>query len=157
MKHLYGLAIMLALFSPLALAVDHYQATVATTALTIQQPAAAATARRITFGDAANNVAGASVYCASASTATLSWSGTAASATTVAEVKIIGTANASGATIWSGSNVGAGTTGQTVNIAAGETINYSLGWFLLQGNGTTKNLTISTSNTCTITFNYSAT
>lgn len=153
MKYSYGLVLTLALFFPSsALAVDHYIASVATTALTIQQPATGA--RRITFGDPQN--AGASVYCASAATATLKWAGTAATATTVAEKKVIGTANASGVTIWSGSDVGAGTGGPVYNVPAGDTVNFGLSWFVLQGNGTAINITIATSSTCTITFTYSA-
>lgn len=155
MKLFYGLGLALALFflfPSSALAVDHYIASVATTALTIQQPSTGA--RRITFGDSQN--AGASVYCASAATATLKWAGTAATATTVAEKKVIGTANASGVTIWSGSDVGTGTTGPVYNVPAGGTLNVGLSWFVLQGNGTAINITIATSGTCTITFAYSA-
>lgn len=135
-----------------AFALDHYIASVDTTKLTIQQPATGA--RRITFGDSVT--AGASVYCASAATATLSWSGTAASSTTVAEKRVIGTGQASNATLWSASDVGAGTTGPIYNVPAGGTVNIGLEWFVLRGNGTTINLTIATSGTCTITIAYSA-
>lgn len=131
---------------------DHYIATASTTALTVQQPAS--NARQITFGS--STVAGASVYCASASTATLKWSGTAASATAGSEVKLPGTRYASGMTVWTGSNVGSGTTGPVYNVPAGGTINLDLTWFKFGTGGTTQNLTIATSNSCTITFAYSA-
>ncbi len=131
---------------------DHYVATANTTALTIQQPAA--NARQITFGDVQN--AGASVYCASAQTATISWGGTAATATAGSELKILGTQQPSGVTVWTGSNVGAGTTGPVYNVAAGQTLLVSLSWFHLGTQGTSENLTVMTSGTCTITFLYGA-
>lgn len=133
--------------------VDHYIASAATTALTVQQPVAD-DARLITFGD--SNVAGASVYCASASTATIKWNGTAATATAGTEVKLPGTQRPSGMTIWTGSNVGTGTTGPVYNVAAGSTFPIDLTWFVLGTQGTATNLTIATSNSCTITFAYTA-
>lgn len=131
---------------------DHYIASASTTALTLQQPAA--NARQITIGD--SNNAGASVYCASASTATVSWNGSAATATAGTEVKLPGTQQPSGMTIWTASNVGGGTTGPVYNMAAGGTLNLSFTWFMLGTQGPGTNLTISTSNSCTITFAYSA-
>lgn len=133
--------------------VDHYIASASTTALTLQQPVAA-DARLITFGDA--NVAGASVYCASASTATISWNGAAATATAGTEAKLPGTQRPSGMTVWTASNVGAGTTGPVYNVPAGATFSIDLSWFVFGRQGTTENLTISTSNSCTITFAYAA-
>lgn len=133
-------------------AVDHYIATASTTALTIQQPATGA--RLIDFGD--NRVAGATIYCAGAQTATLKWNGTAATATAGSEAKLPNTANASGATIWTASNVGSGTTGPTYNIGAGDTLALDLSWLQLRGNSTAVNFTIATTGTCTITFAYSA-
>jgi len=132
---------------------DHYVASAATTKLTVQQPAT--NARQITFGSGANTT-GASVYCGSASTATFSWSGAAATATAGTETKLPGTFQPSGATIWTASNVGNGTTGPVYNIPAGATMAFDLSWFQLGTQGTTSNLTIATSNSCTITFNYSA-
>lgn len=131
---------------------DRYMATAATTGLTIQQPAA--NARQITFGDAV--VPGASVYCVAAQTATLSWSGTAATATAGTELMLPGTFTPSNATVWTATNVGAGTTGQVYQVAAGATIAIPLPWFRLGTAGTAQNITIKTSGTCTITFNYSA-
>ena len=131
---------------------DHYIASASTTALTLQQPATGA--RQITFGDADN--AGASVYCASASTATVKWNGTAATATAGSEVKLPGTFQPSGMTVWTGSNVGTGTTGPVYNVPAGATLNISFTWFRFGTQGTATNLTIATSNSCTITFAYSA-
>lgn len=133
--------------------VDHYIASATTTALTVQQPVAA-DARIITFGDA--NVAGASVYCASASTATISWNGTAATATAGSEAKLPGTQRPSGMTVWTASNVGGGTTGPVYNVPAGSTFSIDLSWFIFGTQGKSENLTISTSNSCTITFAYSA-
>lgn len=133
--------------------VDHYIASASTTALTIQQPVAA-DARQITFGDA--NVAGASVYCLAAQTATIKWNGTAATATAGTEALLPGTQRPSGATIWTASNVGSGTTGVVYNVPAGATFPIDLTWFVLGTQGTGTNLTIATSGTCTITFTYSA-
>lgn len=132
--------------------VDHYTATANTTALTIQQPAT--NARQISFGS--STVAGASVYCAMASTATFSWSGTAATMTAGSELRLPGTQQPSGAKIWTSSNVGAGTTGPVYNIPAAGTMLFDLTWFRLGTQGTTANITITTSNSCTITFYYSA-
>lgn len=131
---------------------DHYKATAATTALTIQQPASGG--RQIVFGDA--QVPGATVYCAAAQTATISWNGTAATATTGTEVKLAGTTAASGVTVWTGSNVGAGTPGEPTNIPAGSTVNFVIPWIRFLANGTSVNLTVTTTGSCTITFNYSA-
>lgn len=135
--------------------VDHYSVSVATTALTIQQPVAA-DARQITFGDA--NVAGASVYCLLASTASISWNGAAATATaaTTAEKMLPGTQRPSGVTVWTGSNVGGGTAGPVYNVAAASTFWIDLTWFVLGRQGTSTNVTIATSNSCTITFAYTA-
>ena len=148
-----------ALAQPLSIPSDHYKAFASTTAMTIQAPActtAACAARQITFGDIANGVAGATVYCASASTATISWNGTAATTTAGTELKLPGTFAVSGATVWTASNVGTGTVGEAQQIAAGGTISFTLSWFRLGTQGTAQNLTITTNNTCTIAFNYSA-
>lgn len=133
--------------------VDHYLATAATTALTVQQPVAA-DARLITFGD--SNVAGASVYCAADSTATLAWNGTAATATAGTEKLLPGTQRPSGMTVWTGSNVSGGTTGPVYHVQAGQTFTIDLSWFVFGRQGTATNVTITTSNSCTITFAYSA-
>jgi len=133
---------------------DRYTASASTTAYTIQAPAS--NGRAIVFGSA--TTAGASIYCASAQTVTLKWNGAAATATTSAtEKKLPGTQQASGMTLWTGSNVGTGTTGPSYVVAAGGTLLLDLYNFRLAANGTASNLTISADGTCTITFYYSAT
>lgn len=133
---------------------DRYTAQATTTAYTIQAPAS--NGRQIVFGSP--TTAGASVYCANAQTATLSWNGTAATATTSAtEKKLPGTQQASGMTLWTGSNVGGGTTGPVFQVAAGSTLLIDLYNLRLQMNGAGNNLTITTNGSCTITFFYSAT
>lgn len=132
---------------------DHYIATASTTALTLQQPAS--NARQITIGD--SNVAGASVYCASASTATISWNGTVTTATAGSELMLPGTRNASAMTVWTATNQSsAGTTGPVYNVPAGATFVIDLTWFRFGTQGTSANITITTNNTCTITYAYSA-
>jgi hypothetical protein len=149
-KFLIGLALAVGLF---AQEQDHYVATASTTALTLQQPAS--NARQITFGSA--TVAGASVYCASASTATISWNGSVSTATAGTELKLPGTQRASGMTVWTATNQSsAGTTGPVYNVPAGLTYNIDLTWFRFGTQGTGANITITTSNSCTITFAYSA-
>lgn len=133
---------------------DHYIASASTTALTLQQPAV--NARQISFAPPGAGVASVSVYCASASTATFSWNGTAATATAASEIKLPGTQLPSGMTVWTGSNVGSGTTGPVYNIAAGQTMPFDLSYFKFGTQGTGANITITTSNSCTITFAYSA-
>jgi hypothetical protein len=140
-------------FCGLAFGQDHYIATANTTALTVQQPAL--NARQITFGSP--TVAGASVYCSSAQTATISWNGAAATSTAGTEKLLPGTQQPSGMTVWTASNAGAGTTGPVYNVAAGATFSLDLSWFRFGTQGTTANLTITTSGSCTITFAYSAT
>jgi hypothetical protein len=132
--------------------VDSYIATASTTALTMQQPPA--NGRQITFGSA--TLAGASVYCLAAQTATLSWNGTPATATAGSEVLLPGTQRPSGMTVWTASNVGSGTTGPIYNVGAGATFPLDLSRFSFGTQGSAQNLTIATSGTCTITFSYSA-
>jgi len=131
---------------------DHYIFTASTTAATVQQPAA--NARQITFGT--STVAGASVYCVAAQTAQISWNGTAATSTAGTELKLPGTRLPSNATVWTASNVGAGTAGPIYNVPAGGTMAFDLTWFRFGTGGTSQNITIATSGTCTITFAYSA-
>jgi hypothetical protein len=133
---------------------ERYTAQATTTAYTIQAPAN--NGRQIVFGT--QGTAGASVYCVAAQTATLSWNQVAATATTSAtEVKLPGTRNPSGMTLWTASNVSGGTTGPAYAIAAGATLLIDLYNFRLAANGTSNNLTISTTGSCTITYYYSAT
>ena len=152
MKMIKLLILLIASVAAFAQEADHYIASASTTALTIQQPAS--NARQISFNQALNE--GVSVYCASASTATFSWNGTAATATAGAEIKLPFTQRASGMTVWTGSNVGGGQTGPIYNVPAGSTMSFSLASFKFGTQGTTANLTITTSNACTITFSYSA-
>lgn len=149
------LALCLSVFGqvPSVPRIDHYVASASTTALTIQQPATGA--RRITFGSP--TIPSASIYCATAQTATVKWNGTAATSTAGTEAKLPGTTKASGVTVWTASNVGAGTTGPVYNVAAGATFNiFDLSWISFGATGTATNVTIATSGTCTITFYYSA-
>lgn len=139
----------LALVVP-GMAQSHFLATASTTALTIQQPTLASTTpfSQVYFDKA-------SVYCVAAQTATLSWNGTAATATTLATVAIPSMGSKSLATAWSGSNVGAGTTGPVYNVPAGGTFLIDLSWFQMGAPGAiTPNLTITTNGTCTITFTW---
>lgn len=153
MKTLLALSALLAL-PMFAQDHDHYIASASTTALTLQQPAS--NARQISFAPPGPGIASVSVYCASASTATFSWNGTAATATAGSEIKLPGTQYPSGMTVWTGSNVGSGTTGPVYNIAAGQTAPFDLSWFQFGTQGTGANLTVTTSNSCTITFAFSA-
>ncbi len=133
---------------------DRYTAQATTTAYTIQAPAT--NGRQIVFGSP--GTAGAAVYCAAAQTATLSWNGAAATATTSAtEIKLPGAQRASGVTLWTGSNVGSGTTGPVYHVAAGTTLLIDLYSFRMAMSGTANNLTITTNGSCTITYYYSAT
>lgn len=124
---------------------DRFVATANTTALTVQQPASGA--RQVWFEES-------SIYCASASTATSSWNGTAASATTVTIKGVPVSSRAATATAWSGSNVGAGTTGIVFNIPAGSTVPFDLRMFTMGASGTATNFTWTTSNSCTITIQW---
>ncbi len=134
---------------------DRYTAQATTsTGYTIQAPAT--NGRSIVFGSP--GTAGASVYCAAAQTATLSWNGTAATATTSTTEKMLpGTQQPSGMTLWTSSNVGGGTTGPVYNVAAGTTLLIDLYWLRLAANGTGNNFTITVNGSCTIAYYYSAT
>ncbi len=150
------LFVSLLLVCALAQAADpeRYTAQATTTAYTIQAPAN--NGRQVIFGT--EGTAGASVDCAAAQTATLSWNGAAATATTSAtEMMLPGTRNPSGMTLWTGSNVGGGTTGPVYNVPAGGTLLLDLFNLRLAKNGTANNFTITTNGSCTITFYYSAT
>lgn len=133
-------------------AADHYIASASTTAFSIQQPAT--NARQISFGSP--TVAGASVYCVAAATAQIKWNGAAATTTAGTELKLPGTQQPSGANVFTASNVGTGTAGPIYNVPAGGTMTFDLTWFRFGTQGTSANITIATSGTCTITFAYSA-
>lgn len=120
-----------------------YLATASTTALTIQQPAATDSIQ-VNFDQAW-------IYCAAEQTATLKWNGTAASATTLAVKRLPTTSAPATATAWSASNVGSGTTGPTYVVPAGLTYRINLAKFHMNRGGTSTNLTLSTTGTCTIT------
>lgn len=124
----------------------NYLATASTTALTIQQPAA--NAKQVVFDKAW-------VYCVAAQTVTLSWNGTAATATTLATLVLPPYRLPSQATAWSSSNAGGGTTGPVYNVGAGVTFPIDLSKIGLGAIGTGANLTITTSGTCTITVAWS--
>ena len=147
------LALLLFLIAGSLSAQNYYMASASTTALTLQQPATQA--RVVSFPQGGR--AGASVYCAGAQTATVKWNGTAATATAGTVVLVPPTVAPSAATVWTGSNVGAGTSGVVAQVAAGATITIDLGWFRMGAQGTGNNITIATSGTCTITFLWSET
>ena len=121
---------------------NRYFISAGTTALTIQQPSS--NANQVQFESA-------SIYCASASTATPSWNGTAATATTGTIKKAPGTSATPKATAWTGSNVGAGTTGPVYNIPAAQTMLFDLSNIIMGTTGTATNFTFTTNNSCTIT------
>lgn len=125
--------------------VDRYIATASTTALTVQQ--SASNARQVIFEQA-------TVYCASACTATPSWNGTAATSTTLAIIKAPGVRAAPTATAWSASNVGSGTTGVVYNVPAGGTLVFDMTSIQMGTTGTTTNFTYTTSGTATISVQW---
>lgn len=94
---------------------------------------------------------GASVYCATASTATLARGGTAPTTTEGLAVSLNGvsTIDASDVQVFTDSNVGSGTTLKTYTIAAGQEVGIDLSQFgLTKG----KTITISTTSSCRIFF-----
>jgi len=152
----FNAAVVLAFISIPLFAQNSYVAQATTTALTIQQPATNAKAVTLGVGPGSTEKA-ASVYCASAQTATLSWNGTAATTTSATVTPIPPTATSSNiAVAFAASNVGAGTSGPVYTIPAGATFLISLmGIRLPPGNGgSTNNFTITTSGTCTITITW---
>lgn len=128
---------------------QNYEVTASTTAVTIQANTIA-TGKTIQGGVA-------SVYCASAQTATISWNGTNATATAGTVLKLPGTREGARATVWTGSNVGGGTGGPVYNVPAGAPgIRIDFKNFFLAGDGgTAQNFTIKTDGTCTITMAWS--
>lgn len=124
---------------------SHYVVSASTTAVTIQQPASNST--QVSLGTAA-------VYCASAQTATLSWNGAAATATAGTVLSIPPVHLPASATVWTGSNVGSGTTGPVYNVPAASTFLIDMSWFKMGANGTRNNVTITTNGTCTITMSW---
>lgn len=152
MKKLITLLFLIVAASvPLLAQQDHYIASANTTVMTLQQPATQA--RIVEFPDGGR--AGASVYCASAQTATLTWNGTAATSTAGTTARIPPTGMPSSATVWTASNAGSGSFSLVMNVAAGQTFPIDLGWFKMGASGTTNNLTITTTGTCTITYMWS--
>ncbi len=127
---------------------QNYEVTASTTAVTIQ--ANTASTGRTIRGQTA------SVYCVAAQTATVKWNGTNATATAGTVLRLPGTSSAATATVWTGSNVGSGTTGPVYNVPAGGTMILDFSLFILGGGGGTgQNFTIATSGTCTITMAWS--
>lgn len=126
---------------------NRYIVTAATTALTVQQPAS--NANQVQFETA-------SVYCASASTVTPSWNGAAATATAATIKKSPQTLQPAKATAWSASNggVSGGTSGVVYNVPAAGTLPFDMSLITLGTNGTASNFTFTTSNSCTISFQW---
>lgn len=149
MKHLPALLalIICALFLSTipALAQSRYVATTgdvslsgATTAFTIQQPAAnGAQVQLIT----------AVIYCSVACDITQAQNGTAATATTGTATAIMPIGPAARATVWTASNVGGGTSiGGLLHLSAGERITLDLSSISLGNGGTGTNYTIAVSS-----------
>jgi len=143
--------LFLILSAPMFAQYSNYIATATTTKFTLQQPAT--NAKTVVFPQGGR--IGASVYCASADTLTLSWNGTAATATAGTIHAVPSTAIPASATVWTGSDVGSGTTAQTYAIAAAGTQNLDLGWFNMGANGTGNNITLATTGSCVMTFYWS--
>lgn len=148
MRRLYTLAVLVTALS-LCLtgqnAVNRYIATADTTALTVQQPTNGA--KQVQFETA-------SVYCAIACTATGSWNGTAASATTLTIKKAPGTFAQPAATAWSDSNAGSGTAGVVYNVPAGGTILFDMSGIYMGTSGTATNYTFTASQAATIAMQW---
>jgi len=128
---------------------NRYSVSASTTALTVQQPATAT--NFVQFETA-------TVYCSSGSTITPMWNATTVATATTATIKRSPqTTTLPAATAWSGSNAASGTTGRVDNIPAGGTFVYDMSDFTMpraSSGGTKNNLTITTSNTCTISFQW---
>lgn len=122
-----------------------YSIQASTTKLTLQQPASGG---NVVTGNLAT------VYCAAAQTATESWNGTAATATAGTIVKDIGTFATALATVWTGSNVGGGTTGKVWNVPAGQTFLLDISRVRMGPTGSATNYTITTNGTCTISIGW---
>lgn len=135
----------LAISSLWAQTTSTFLAQASTTALTVQQPAS--NAPILNFGVA-------DVYCASAQTATLAINGTAATATAATVVSVPPITAAARATAWSGSNVGSGTTVRTYSVGAASDFLIDLSKVRMTTQGAGQNVTISTTGTCTITFQW---
>lgn len=132
---------------------NHYVGFASTTKLTLQMPASGNRVPTIEFPDGGR--AGATVSCASAGSYTVSWNGTAATSMAGTTLPLPPTQSPSAATVWSASNVGAGTAGPTLAVAAGVPKSIDLGWFKMGSSGTGNNITITTTGTCVIAFLWS--
>lgn len=126
---------------------NRYSVSVATTAMTVQQPAS---------GVKILQMETATVYCATASTITPMWNATTPATATAATIKNSPTTvELPSFTAWSGSNASGGTTGRVDNIPAGGTFSYDMSDFAFtpsSAGGTRKNFTFTTSNSCTISY-----
>ena len=113
--------------------------TASTTALTIQQPAT--NGKQVAFDVA-------TVYCSVACNVTQAQNGAAATATAGTAVAALpGSASAAVATVWTASNVGAGTTIPPVlHIAGGSTVTIDISQLGMGNTGTATNYTISVSS-----------
>lgn len=110
----------------------------ASAACTVQQPASGA--KTIQFIDAF-------VYTVTATDITVARDGTAATATAGTANKLNSTTAAATVSVYTASNVGAGTTLSTVPLAAAGSTVLDLEEIQMIGNGTAKNLTIKTGTT----------
>lgn len=107
------------------------------TALTIQQPALSGTPSALALESAV-------VYCSVACVVTTSQNGTPATATAGTAVAITPVGQPSAATVWTGSNVGAGTAvPPLINVAAGTTVVIGLDKVVIPRAGPGANFTVS--------------
>lgn len=112
-------------------------------AITLQQPSSSA---KLVVGKSAT------LYCSAACTWTLAVNGTAATATAATELVLSEGSPTPSGTVFSSSNVGAGTTIATYVLAAGEKVTIDLSSIRLRSASTAKNLTLSTNSiTATVT------
>lgn len=105
--------------------------------VTVQQPATGA--KSVSFLDGW-------VYCSVACTVTLSRSGTAATTTTLTVVSLSQPTETAITAAFHTSNVGAGTTLATYDLAAGQTLSLDMGSMAMIGSNTARNVSIGVSS-----------
>jgi len=147
------LALLFVLITASAFAqTNHYVSFASTTVFTLQLPATGIVPT-VAFPEGGRY--GASVSCAAAQTATVSWNGTAATTTAATTLPLPPTVTASAAKAYSASNSTGGSVGPAISVAAGVTQGIDLGWMKMGPSGTGNNITITTTGTCIIAFFWS--
>lgn len=131
---------------------NNYVAFASTTKLTLQLPSTGVVPT-VSFPDGGR--AGATVSCAAAQTATVSWNGTAATTTAGTTLPLPPSVAASAAKVYTAGNVGSGTATAAISVQAGITQGIDLGWLKMGPSGTGNNVTITTTGTCIIEFIWS--